>query len=736
VSIKALDRRGGEDARLRYCFPRKVTLYERFRNRSVMSLGAEDKLAGRAVYADDLRIPACLHGATVRSEHAHALIEGIRLDLRYDWSDVTVVTAADIRGENRCAFETGDMPVLAEKVARYVGEPIALVAAPSRARAQEAARRITVDYQPLPALLDPLQSEDNETVLFGSNNLFHAWVLRSGDGFLPGTRVIEGVYRTAPTEHLALEPQAVVAIPREDDGVLLFGAVQSPQVALRTVQGLLQHERVNVIQSVMGGSFGAKVDQPVLVAAHAALLSDAAGQAVRLVYGRDEDLVATDKGHEAIVHLRTAVDRQGRLLAVEADVVLNGGAYRTRSAQVLEKALVHLLGPYACERVLLNGRAVATHTTPGGVARGSGVPQVHFAFSRHLDRIARELGLDPVFVRRRNLLRPGDRTVTGQPLGRARGRTVLDEALERSRELEPVVDARPTGRGVAVACFGAGWPGDRGYERAGRIRLELKRDEVRLYASLGESGQGSDAALAMLTAETLKLPVSRVHVRSRDTARVPLVGPSLGSRTVSRFGPAVVQAATQLHEQLERELGLSADFDALIRQRSSSKALWVDVSFDHHAPVERSEGGLERAPYRDYGWQAVIVDVAVDPLTGVVDVLRVVTATDLDPLDPDGAERQVEGAVVNAVGSALGEELVADAQGGWTPGLARWGPMTSLDMPELHSVFVGEPGSLGGLGEIGAVAVSGAIAQAIEAACGAVVDRQPMTPVAVLGALA
>jgi CO/xanthine dehydrogenase Mo-binding subunit len=719
-----------------------VALGERFRNPSVSALGGFDKLVGKAIYADDLRIPACLHGATVRSQHAHAIIDGIRLDLNYDWSDITVVTAADVPGSNRCLFETDDMPVLAEKVARYAGEPVALIAAPTRARAMEAARRISVDYKPLPALLDPLQSEDNERVIFGSNNLFHACVLQSGDGRLEGAHTLRGTYRVGAVEHLALEPQAVVAIPRDDDGVMLFGAVQAPRHALKTVQGILGHERVNVIQSVIGGSFGAKVDQPALVAAHAALLCQASGRAVRLVYDRQEDLVATDKGHEAVVHITTTVDATGRLQAVEAEVVLNGGAYRTTSAQVLEKALVHVLGPYRCDTVLLSGRAVATHSTPGAVCRGSGVPQVHFAFSRHLDAIARELALDPLRVRRQNLLRPGQCTVTGQVLERAGADAVLHAALEKARVLGPP-DAgldrgrrRLPGRGVAVACFGSGWPGDRGWERAGKVRLELKRDQIRLYAPLGEAGQGSDTSLACIAADALDLPLERVHVRSRDTDRVPYLGPSLGSRAVSRLGAAVRRAAAQLKSELADELGVQGEFEALVRLRKTGRALTVDAFFEKETPVAWSEGKFEGEPYRDYGWHAVVVDVAVDMDTGQVSVRRVVSATDGQPLDPGGAARQIEGAICSALGTALGEELERDGRGAWRGGLAALGPMTSLDAPPMVTLFVGEDEDrCEGVGEIGAVAVGGAVAQAIENATSGVLGQLPMTPIRVLEAL-
>jgi xanthine dehydrogenase molybdopterin-binding subunit B len=338
------------------------------------------KVTGQALYVDDVR-----YGATVRSIHAHALIRGITLNLDYDWSDVVVVTSVDIPGENVIALMTDDQPALAEQVVRHVTEPIALVAAPTREKALEAARNVRVEYQPLPALIDMARSQGEEPRIFGRDNVFKKLELRLGDvKAVQGGVLIEGEYNVGHQEQLYIEPQGVLAVPREDGGVTILGSLQCPYYVVKALTRVLGHDKLNVVQAATGGGFGGKEEYPSMLAAHAALLALRAGRPVKMVYRRDEDLRATTKRHPARVKLRTRVDESGRLLSLEADVLMDGGAYNTLSPVVISRAALHVSGPYRWETALVRAAVVATHSPPNGAFRGFGAPQArpHRACSR------------------------------------------------------------------------------------------------------------------------------------------------------------------------------------------------------------------------------------------------------------------------------------------------------------------------------------------------------------------
>ena len=378
------------------------------------------KVTGAAEYVDDVRPEGCLYGATVRAEFAHARIDGVDLDPAFDWTDIVVCTHADIPGENVVALMTDDQPVLAADEVRHVTEPVALVAAPTRDRALEAAKHVRLRCTPLPALLDPEVAEGNDLVVYGPDNVFDRIDLQHGDldaGFAEADLVVEGTYRVGLQEQLYIEPQGMIAIPRDGGGLTLFGSMQCPYYIVKALKRVLGHERLNVVQAVTGGGFGGKEEYPSMVAAHAAILATKTGRPVKLVYRRDEDLRATTKRHPAVLRYRSGVDRAtGKLKALDLRLLFDGGAYNTLSPVVNSRGVIHAAGPYACPNVRVQGRMVATHTPPNGAFRGFGAPQVMFAAERHMDRIARTLGMDPVEFRRINLYRDGDVTPTGQAL--------------------------------------------------------------------------------------------------------------------------------------------------------------------------------------------------------------------------------------------------------------------------------------------------------------------------------
>src|SRR5687767_973144 len=365
------------------------------------------KATGAARYADDLTFPGMLHGRTIRSTIPCGTISAIRRD--FDPAGFTVVDWRDIPGRNVVALLTDDQPCLVEREVRHQAEPVLLLAHESREALLGAA--VHIEYLPGTPLLDPERSSRSfKDILIEKGNL--------EAGFAKAYRVVEGSYRTGHQEHVYIEPNGVIAVP-EDGGIAVHGSIQCPYYVHKALVTLLGDavSHVRVVQTETGGGFGGKEEFPSVIAAHAALLALKARRPVKIIYDRTEDMIATTKRHPSVVRHRTGVMRDGRIVAMDIDVMLDGGAYVTLSPVVLSRGTIHAAGPYRCDHTRIVGRAVMTHTPPNGAFRGFGAPQTQFAMEVHMDRIAEALGIDPVRLRELNALRPGDTTATGQTVG-------------------------------------------------------------------------------------------------------------------------------------------------------------------------------------------------------------------------------------------------------------------------------------------------------------------------------
>lgn len=723
------------------------------------------KVTGQALYVDDFRPDGCLHGATVRSSRPRARIVGIELDEAFDWSDVTVVTADDIPGENVVALMTDDQPVLARGEVRHVMEAVALVAAPTRDKALAAAKHVIVQYEDLEPLFDPEAAEHHPTRIFGEDNVFKRIEIvrtqpperrteETGE-ILSGSTVFvhDGTYRVGLQEQLYIEPQGMLAIPDEGGRLTIIGSLQCPYYVHKALKRVLGHEDFHVVQAVTGGGFGGKEEYPSMIASHAALLALKSGRPVKLIYRRDEDLRATTKRHPAIVRIRSMTGSDGSILRWEVDLVMDGGAYNTLSPVVLSRAVLHSTGPYRMGEVYLRGRVVATNTPPTGAFRGFGAPQAMFAAERHMDRIARQMGIDPVKLRRRNLLRDGDVTATGQVLRDTGGHQVLDAALEAARAPVPEPIRHPgggeagrlrRGRGLALAWHGCGFTGNGEARLKGRVALALEGDEVHVRTSSIDMGQGADTVLAMMVAETLGLPARRVIMDPHDTALVPDSGPTVASRTTMVVGGVAVAAARAMRTALQAETGLDAeDFDALLAARSRTETLVVEREYEPDARIVWDDATYTGDAYPTYSWSACVVDLDVDQDTGEVLYRRFVSATDVGrAINPVLAEGQLEGGALQALGWATCEEVVLDERRAMrNDRLANYIIPTSADAPEMvvrlvEMPYEGAPFGAKGIGEIPMDGPAAAVAQAIESATGAVLDSLPMTPERVMDGVA
>jgi CO/xanthine dehydrogenase Mo-binding subunit len=708
------------------------------------------KVTGDALYVDDIRPAGCLYGATVRAEIAHGRLLGIDQDPDFDWTDIVLVTASDIPGENMVYLMTEDQPALVETLIRHVTEPIALVAAPTRDRALEAAKHIRVRTEALPVVLDPEIAEGHATKIFGPDNVFKRICIEKTGEPAQGI-TIEGTYRVGHQEQLYIEPQGMIAVPREDGGLTLLGCMQCPFYIEKALAKMLPGISMNVIQAVTGGGFGGKEEYPSMVAAHAALLALKTGKPVKLVYRRDEDLRATTKRHPCVIKIRSTCTPEGKLTGWDAHILVDGGAYNTLTPVVLSRAVLHMTGPYACENQRLEGVAVATHSPPNGAFRGFGAPQAMFAVERHMDRIARTLRIDPIRLRRINLLRDGDTTATGQVLVDTGAELVLDRCLSASNATIPPAVVHPgggvgryrRGRGLALVFHGCGFTGNGEAWLKGKVGMVLEGRCVRILTASTDIGQGPETTFCQIAAAELGIPVHRISVDPHDTANVPDSGPTVASRTCMVVGSVVQKAARALRAALRAETGSSsAEFDILLAARTSTAELRVQSAYEDDGTMNWDDQTYRGDAYPTYGWSACIVDLDVDLDTGEVLYRRFVSATDVGKaINPVIVEGQIEGGSLQALGYATCEEVVLDERGCMLNNrLTDYIIPTSLDAPEMLTEiveipFAGGPFGAKGIGEIPMDGPAAAVAQAIESAVNVVLDRLPMTPERVLSAM-
>jgi len=711
------------------------------------------KLTGAARFTDDLVVPGAWYGATVRSSEPRARLLGIDLDPAFDWDAVVVVTAADIPGDNVVALIVDDQPALVADEIRHVAEPVALVAAADPETARAARDAIRLRTEPLVAVLDPLDATE----------ACKAFEITKGDqdvGFAAAEVVVEGTYTTGYQEQLYLEPQAMIAIPRDDGGITIHGSIQCPyyvHTAVVRAMGLAP-DRVVIVQEETGGGFGGKEEYPSMIAIHAALLARKAGRPIRLVYDRHEDIAATTKRHPSIVHHRTGLTRDGRLVAQDIDLTLDAGAYTTLSPVVLSRAGIHAGGPYACPNVRIRARAVMTNTPPNGAFRGFGAPQAEFAAETHLNRVAEALGLSPLEVRRRNAYREGDVSATGQHLRESVAALDVLEAAAEASGFERIWQRHEDGRqiedgsgqphartasgiGLALGWHGAAFTGGGEARLASVAAIELAEEgRIRVLTSMAEMGQGSRTVLGQVVAEALGVEPDEVELARQDTSIVPDSGPTVASRTTMVVGGLLATAAAHLRADVEAVTG---------RGFAESRADYVIARgpiraterFHGFPGIEWSDETYRGDAYPAYSWACAVAAVDVDLDTGVVRVRSVVQADEAGRIVNEVlAEGQVEGGTLQAVGYATLEELQAVDGRYRNDRLATYLVPTAMDAPRIEPIllerpFAGVPHGAKGLGELPMDVPAPAVIAAIHDATGAWITALPATPEKVLAAV-
>ena len=714
-----------------------------------------DKLLGRARYVDDIEREGMWYGATVRSTIPRGLIRSIEYDRRIDWAEFVVVTAADIPGENHIQLIVADQPCLADGMVNHCDEAILLLAHPDKHKLREAVQAVRIEYEPLPPIFTIEESERQDQVVWGSDNLLKSFLLEKGDvdsAWKNAAHIVEGEYRTGAQEHLYIENNGIIAEWGAENGVTVWGSLQCPYYVHKTLIKIfdLPDDKVRVVQTETGGAFGGKEDYPSTLASHAALLAMKSGHPIKMVYDRMEDLAATTKRHPSRTRHRTALDKDGKLLAIEIELATDGGAYATLSSTVLSRATLHAPGPYSCPNVRVTAKSWATNTVPYGAFRGFGAPQAIFALERHMDEIASALSIDPIELRRRNFLHTGDTTATEQLM---REPVIMDQLLDRALRESDYYARRakftrenPTNavkRGIGIAAFyhGSGFTGSGERILNSLAGMEVAPEgKVRVLVSNTEFGQGTNTVLTQIAAEALNIDYDDIVMAAADTGLVPNSGPTVASRTVMVVGRLIERAGLQLLGMLREHAGMGAtftreEFFAACEMYRSQKGEVVSlVRYEAPPGIYWDDQKYHGEAYPSYAWSIHLAQVAVDMVTFSAEVEEFWAVQEVGRvLNPVLAMGQIEGGVAQGIGYALYEKVVLENGHMANNQMTNYIIPTAEDVPPIHVSFEEIPFTYGGYGAkgIGELPHDGpapAILNAIKDATGISFHAIPLLP--------
>lgn len=699
---------------------------------------APPKVQGRFAFGNDLWADAMLHGATLRSPHAHARVVGLDVAPALAIRGVAAVLLADdVPGQPVFGLEHADQPVLARDVVRYVGEPVAIVAAEHPDIARRAAAAIRVVYEPLPLLVDA-EAAASAVPIHPDGNVFRELWIRRGDPDASGDVMVEGSYEVGMQDQAFLGCESGLAIPDDDGvGVELFVSTQFLHVDRDQTAACLAipPERLRATVAGVGGAFGGREDLSLQV--HVCLLALRTGRPVKMQYRRDESFIGHVHRHPARLHFRHHARRDGTLVKVDARILLDGGAYASTSKAVLANATCFAAGPYRVPNAVIHGLAVRTNNPPCGAMRGFGNVQACFAHEAQMDALAAALGIDPVELRLHNALAPGDRLITGQALTgaapvreviRACAAVALPEAVAAPLALPGGAGRTAShelgriARGVGFAVSIKNLMFSEGFDDSSTARVMIDSGRVTVHCACAEVGQGFVTVAQQIAREVLDL--DDVVVAPADTS-VGSAGSTSASRQTMMSGGAVEGACRAIKAQMDADRAAGRPVDG--RYEATHE--------HHHAPTTTLDENGQGDAHAAFAFAAhrAVVDVDLD--LGLVKVVEIATAQDVGRLiNPLQALGQIEGGIAQGVGLAVMEELVVHDGRIVNASFTDYLLPTALDMPVVRIgalVEEPEPGApfgAKGIGEPPCISSVAAVAAAIRDATGRAVTRVPVRP--------
>ncbi len=712
------------------------------------------KLTGAEKYIDDIKMDSMIFGTTVRSPVPRGTLKKIIFDDSYDWSEFTIVTAKDIPGKNYISMIENDWPVLVDKEINFKGEPIVLLAHSNKYLLEEAKSKISFEIEEKRPIFTIEESLNQTEVILKKDNIIKEYKIKKGDVdsiWEKAHKIVEGVYRTGAHEHLYIENNGMIATASENN-VTVWGSLQCPYYVHSALGPIfnLENEQVRVVQVATGGGFGGKEDFPSYLAAHTALLALKAKLPVKIIYSRTEDLANTTKRHPSKSYCKTAVDKNGKILAMQMDFYLDGGAYTTLSPVVLSRGCIHGAGPYKVDNVLINAKAVATNTFPHGAFRGFGAPQSIFATEVHMDKVAKEIGMDPIEFRKINFFKTGDETATGQVL---KERVDYDELIKKTlsdskydQKINTFKEENKNshikkGLGISTFFHGAGFTGSGEAYLASIAEVDTtKEGKIRALASSVEMGQGKDTVFATIISEALGVNYDDVIIPMPDTNLVPNSGPTVASRTVMVVGQLLKEAALGLKDILINSKFLKENYnrddfvEAVKKYHQEVGPLKNRTKYKQPPNVHWDDENYQGEAYATYAWAVYLAEVSVNTLTYETKVENFYSNQEVGKvMNSTLAQGQIEGGIAQGIGHAIFEKVRYENGQMINNQMTNYIVPTAGDLGPIHVNFEEwnqdyGPSGAKGIGELPMDGPAPAVINAINNALGTYVNEVPMLP--------
>jgi CO/xanthine dehydrogenase Mo-binding subunit len=679
---------------------------------SVVKRDHEAKISGEAVYVGDYPQEEILTGKMLRSTKAKArLVKVVVPELPEGYY---YVDKSDVPGDNNVNIVKDDTPVYARETVEYIGEPIGMLCGPDETVVDQILSQIEVVYEELEPIVD---IRDFDTVFFD-------YEIKKGDvaqAFAEADKVYEETFETGYQDQTYLETQGLMAEIMEDGKVFLHGSMQCPYYvkgALMRALGL-GPDKVRIAQDATGGGFGGKEAFPSILGCQVAVAAVKAGQPVRCIFGRREDLEFTSKRHPSLSTYKAAV-KNGQITAMDIDVKFNSGAYTTLSAVVLQRGIICANGIYNVPNLYMRGRAVKTNTTPTGAYRGFGAPQTFFSAEMLMDHIALDLGMDSLEFKEKHLVRQGDDTATSGkyhfhvpvPLMIDKVDKACDLRRKHKEYAKPQTGRYRKGIGVSMYFHGAGFTGsgERDIIKAVAKLRKFADGRVQILASNTDIGQGLRTTFPKIVAHELNLPLDKVFYNYPDTDVVPDSGPTVASRSLMTVGELLRRAAIKL-----REIWVEGK-EQIVEEHYKEPDFMIPFYIDK----------FQGDAYPTYSWGVNAIEVEVDTYTGLTNILGAYGCFDIGtPMDYNIAVGQMEGGFLQGIGYASIENMKADAKGRIrNNSFSDYLIPTAVDVPNMQVIMhVDEkypygPYGAKGAGELPLVGAPGAYVEAVEQAMG------------------
>lgn len=695
-------------------------------SKPVNRIDVEDKIKGTTKYLADMEFKDALYAKTLRSTKARANIVNIEIPEMPE--GYFVVDKNDIPGRNGVKIITFEMPFFAEDTVNYIGEPILLIAGPEKEVVEDIVSEIKVTYEELKGVFTIDESESCKEIIYGKDNCLMDYKYDKGniDGIKDKVSyVFEKEYKTGYQEHIYLETQGVVG-SFEDGRVKVIGSIQCPYYVKDAVVEALgfDYDQVQIVQSNTGGGFGGKEEYPSLIAGQVAVAALKTKKTVKLIFDRDEDIQCTTKRHPSQTKIKTYLDKNYKILGMEVDIKLDGGAYLGISNIVLQRCIFAAIGVYNVHNIKVRGRVFATNNVLTGAYRGFGAPQSFFALEMNMEYIAKQININPLELKRRNLLKKGDFSSTG---GVFREDILLPEIIETVDKMsdyskkykEYKKEKSFKGIGMSIFFHGGGFTGN-GERDIIKAKVKLKKyadNKVEILISNVEMGQGVTTGLRKIVAHALEIPLENIIYTNPDTDRVPNSGPTVASRTTMIVGKLLQNAAVEMKKNWK-----------------DNEELEIMETYKHPEGFNWDAENFVGDAYNTYSWGANVVEVEVNPITYEVDVKGVWTAYDIgNAIDEKIIEGQIEGGVAQGLGFA-GMEVMVSKEGRLIQKTnTDYVIPTAKDFPKIHSKLVNNPYAYGpfgakSAGELTLIGAASAYAIAVENAINGLLTEIPVTP--------